>query len=57
MIEFIYLLAFSIINTAFFMSIFEDTGNIIALIGALISGAELFWAGNVLIEGDWKWLP
>lgn len=57
MIEFIYLLAFSIINTAFFMSIVEDTGNIIALIGALISGAELFWAGDVLLEGDWKWLP
>lgn len=57
MIEFIFLLAFSIINTAFFMQIVEDTGNLIALFGALFSSAGLFIAGNVLLEGDWKWLP
>ena len=57
MIEFICLLAFSIINTVFFMQIFEDTGNIIALIVAFINGAELFLVGSVFLEGDWKWLP
>ena len=57
MTAFICLLVFSIIHNTFFMSICEDTGNLIALFGSLISSAGLFLAGSVLLEGDWKWLP